>query len=78
MEMDQVGEPIMAPHVPRGSPIPWVSPCVSYQLPTHKPVLRSIDIDIDIGWPTSLVGGERPGGVRGDLKRVRKYIVNRI
>jgi len=48
------------PHIPRGSPIPWVSPCVSYLLPTHKPVPRSNDIDI--GWPTSLVGGERPGG----------------
>ena len=26
--------------------------------PTHLPK----SIDIDIGWPTSLVGGERPGG----------------
>jgi len=34
------------PHVPRGSPIPWASPCVCYLLPTHKPVPRSIDIDI--------------------------------
>jgi len=50
------------PHVPPGSPIPWASPYICYLLPTHEPIPRFIDIDIQVGWPTSLVGGERPGG----------------
>jgi hypothetical protein len=48
------------PHIPQGSSIPWISPRVSYLLP--NPQARPKIIDIDIAWPTSLVGGERPGG----------------
>jgi len=41
-------------------PDAWVSLCISYLRPTYNPVPRSIEIDIE--WPTSLIGGERPGG----------------
>ena len=45
-----------SPHVPCGSPIPWVSPDVFYPHTVPK------SIDIDVRRPISLVGGERPGG----------------
>jgi len=31
-------------------------------LPALNPYGRPKSIDIDMGWPTSLAGGERPGG----------------
>ena len=45
-----------SPYVPCGSPIPWVSPDVFYPDTLPK------SINIDMGWPTSLIGGDRPGG----------------
>jgi hypothetical protein len=46
----------LPPRVPCGSPIPWLSSDIFHP---HT-LLKSIDIDV--GWPTSLIGGERPGG----------------
>jgi hypothetical protein len=34
----------------------------SHFLPAPNPHARPKSIEIDMGWPTSLTGGERPGG----------------
>jgi len=45
------------------SPIPQVPLLVSYLPSTHTwQYAHPKSIDIDVGWPTSLTGGERPGG----------------
>jgi len=55
-----------SPYIPCGSPIPWWSPLLVPTCPqpkqggTRARHLKSIDIDVE--WPTSLIGGERPGG----------------
>ena len=33
----------------------------SFFLPAHSPYAHAKSIDVDIEWPTSLIGGERPG-----------------
>ena len=52
-----------------GSPTLWVSPHISPQL-VHPPEICWCCV----GWPTSLTGGERPGGSEfGDLKGRKEF-----
>ena len=55
-------------YIPCGSPIPWASSDVFY------PGVLTKSIDIDIGWPTSLVGGEGLGGSEYGPKRNKKRL----
>jgi len=62
-----------SPRVPCGSPKPWVSPVISYLPQTHmQPHAHPKSIGIGVMWPTSLVGGERPGGNEFVLGRPEK------
>ena len=61
MKLLKVGKPIMAPSS-RTSRVSHTMGLPLCFLPARNTQAVPRSIDIDIGWPTSLVGGERPGG----------------